>query len=68
MPALPVAQRIGQCLHRFPDDAVGLAFVHLKGANLVHKLIDDISKIERIEHAHAEVDGELQVPARRLRP
>ena len=42
------------------NDAVGFALVHLEGTDLVDELIDHVTEIESIQHAHAEVDGELQ--------
>ncbi len=42
------------------DDAVGLALVHLEGANLINELVDDIAEVERVQHAHAKVHAELQ--------
>ena len=68
MPAFAVAQRIGQSLDGLVDHPVRLALVHFEGANLVDELVDHVAKIECIQHAHAEVDGELQArfAARRL--
>ena len=60
VPAFAVAQRIGQRLDRLPNHPVRLPLVHFEGANLVDQLIDHVPEIERIEHAHAEVDRELQ--------
>ncbi len=60
MPALPVAQRIGQCLYRLLDDAVGLPFVHFEGTHLIDEFIDHVTEIECVEHPHTEVDRELQ--------
>ncbi len=39
---------------------VRLALVHFEGTNLVDQLIDHVAEVERIEHAHAKVDGKLQ--------
>ncbi len=60
VPALAVAEGIGQGLDRVTNHAVRLALVHLKGPHLVHQLVDHVAQVERVEHAHAEVDGELQ--------
>src|ERR1700722_7852035 len=68
VPALPVSQRVGQCLHRLMNNAVCLAFVHLERTHLVHQFVDDVSEIEGVKHSHTEVDGKLQtwLAARRL--
>ena len=60
MPALAITKRISQRLYRLANDAVRFAFGHFEWPHLIDELVDDISKIEGVEHAHAEVDGEFQ--------
>ena len=60
MPALPLAERIRQRCHCFLNDAIRFALVHLEGTDLVDKLIDHVAQVQRVQHAHAEVDRKLQ--------
>ncbi len=60
VPALAVAQRVGQRLYGVADYLVRLTLVHLKGTDLIDQLVDHVAEVERIEHAHTEIDRELQ--------
>ncbi len=57
---LALAQHGAKRVHRLVEDAVGLALFHLIRTDAVDHLVHDVAEIERIEHAHAEVDRELQ--------
>ena len=39
---------------------IGLALVHFEGADLIDQVVDDVAQMHGVEHAEAEVDGELQ--------
>lgn len=60
VPTLAITQRVRQRLHCIADYAIGLAPVHLIGTDLVHQFVDDVAEVQRIEHAHSEIDRELQ--------
>ena len=49
------------------QDFIRLAFFHFIGTDAVNHLVHDVAQIERVEHAHAEVDGELQAGFSRRR-
>src|SRR5262249_48778977 len=60
VPAPAVAERIGEGLSGVVDDSVGLALVHFERTDLVDELVEDVAEVQGIEHAHAEIDGELE--------
>ena len=47
-------------IDRLAEHAVGLALVHFERTDLVDQLVDHVAQVQRIQHAHAEIDGELQ--------
>ena len=53
-------QIFAEAVDRFAEDAVGLAFVGFEGANLIDQVVDDVAHVHGVEHAEAEVDGELE--------
>ena len=59
-PGLAAAHHLVQDLHGFFEDAVGLAGVHLVGANLVGDVVDDVADVQRVQDGQEEVDVHLQ--------
>ncbi len=49
-------------VHRLLDDAVSFALVHLERANLIDQVINHVAHVQRVQHAHAEVDARTSSP------
>src|SRR5581483_6068710 len=57
---LALAQHGAERVHRTLPDLVRLALFHFIGTDAIDHLVHDVAEIERVEHAAAEIDGELQ--------
>src|SRR5262249_25154898 len=60
VPALAVAQGVGQGLRGVADHLVGLALVHFERTDLVDELVEDVAEVKGVQHAHAEIDAKLE--------
>ena len=65
-----IAERERQPLHAVLERAIGLAVLHLVRANLVADIVQDVTEVQRVERAQAEIDRELQpcLARRRIDP
>ena len=57
---LAILQVLAEPVDHLAEDAVGLALVRFVGADLVDQVVDDVAQVHGIQHAEAEIDGELQ--------
>src|SRR5690348_6125158 len=64
---LTLCQHGAEHVHRFFEDAIGLAFVHLEWTNAVDHLVHDVPEVQSVEHSHSEIDGELEAGLTRSR-
>src|SRR5258706_1835998 len=62
----PIFQVLAQSIHRLAKHSVCLALVHLKRTDLVHKIIDHIAQVHRVQHSKSKINRELQPRLARL--
>ena len=64
--AWALAEKSAQSVHDLGKSAVGFTRNNLVGTELVKHLVGDVAQIERVQHSHAEIDGEFQSRLARL--
>src|SRR5579872_3070527 len=57
---IPVAQVVTQAIYRLAKYALGFAFIHFEGANLINQIIEHVSQMHGVQHAKSEINRELQ--------
>ena len=62
-----LAQRGGEPGHGLLEDAVRLARIHLERTDLVDDVVHHVAGVQGVQHAQAEIDGELQARLSRRR-
>ena len=61
-----ILEVLAQSLHRLAKDAIGLAFVHFKGTDLVYEVVDHVAQVHGVQHSEAKINCELQPGLSRL--
>ena len=56
----PFTKHAGEGFAGLLESPVSLSALHLEWTDLVDDVVERIADVHRIEHAHAEVDGELE--------
>ena len=56
----PLAESPRQLVDRFLEYAIRFAALNLVGPDLMDQVLHRVAEMQRVEHAHPEIDGELQ--------
>ena len=57
---LAISQVVAKSVDRLSEDAVGFALIHFVRTDLIDQVVEHIAQMHGVEHAEAEINGELQ--------